>query len=74
MIRVRRITDVAPDGIILRIEWDKFVVGSSVFLPCINTTKAIQEVKAVAKKTGTTLKPRVVIEGGRLGVRVWRTV
>ncbi len=68
----QKLTDIAPDGVDIAIDWDKFVVGSSVFIPCINTAAAVREVREVGKLETTQVDWRVVIEGGKYGVRVWR--
>jgi hypothetical protein len=50
------LTDISPDGVRIVVDWDKFKPGASVFIPCINTAKAID----------------VRVEDGKYGVRVWR--
>ena len=54
------------------VEWDKFVPGSSVFIPSINTVKAVNHVVRVNKFTKRNIISRVTIEDGKYGVRVWR--
>ena len=36
-------TDLSPDGVRIVINWNKFVPGASVFIPCVNTTRAIDD-------------------------------
>ena len=36
-----RLDDLDPDGVKVVVDWGKMVVGASVFIPCINTQKAI---------------------------------
>lgn len=67
-----RLIDIAPDGIPIKVEWDKFVPGSSVFIPSINTVKAVNHVVRVNKFTKRNIISRVTIEDGKYGVRVWR--
>jgi len=50
------------------------VVGSSIFIPCINTDKVLTETTQVGHTKGMTLEHKVRIEKGRLGVRFWRTI
>ena len=56
----------------IKVEWDKFVPGSSVFIPSINTVKAVNHVVRVNKFTKRNIISRVTIEDGKYGVRVWR--
>lgn len=71
MTRVR-LTDISPDGIRIVIDWDKFVAGSSVFIPTINTTKAVEHLIKAARIDKNEIAQRVCVEGGKYGVRVWR--
>jgi hypothetical protein len=48
------------------------VTSSSVFIPCVNTQKAIQQVKTIAKTKGWDVKAYVRVENNKLGVRIWR--
>jgi hypothetical protein len=49
------------------------VVGSSIFIPCVNTTEAIQQVKKICVAgMGWDIEARTVVETPYLGVRVWR--
>lgn len=66
-------TTIAPDGVLVQVRWDDLVVGASVFIPCINTKKAVQQVKAIARKRGITVECVNRIESCKWGVRVWRT-
>lgn len=65
--------DLHPDGIIIRIDWDAWAVGKSVFVPCTGLNKAGIQARAIAKRKGYTIVTRSCIEGGHLGVRIWRT-
>ena len=67
-----RLTDISPDGVRIIIDWQKFVPGASVFIPTINTTKAINHVVEAANLTKKDIVYRVRIENGKYGVRVWR--
>ena len=29
-------SDISPDGVRIIIDWDTFVVGTSIFIPCVN--------------------------------------
>jgi len=68
------IYDINPDGIIIEIEWAKFLVGSSLFIPCLNTREAVIQFRKISKQKGYEITYRVRIENGRYGVRIWRDV
>jgi hypothetical protein len=67
-----RLDELAPDGIAIVVDWGQFVVGSSVFIPAINTTELIAQVYEIANRYGWTLEDRFRIENGKQGVRFWR--
>lgn len=67
-----RLTDISPDGVRIVVNWEQFVPGSSVFIPCINTKKAITHLIEASKVPKGKLTQRVCVEGGKYGVRVWR--
>lgn len=69
----RKISDLCPDGVRVVVDWDNMVVGSSIFVPCINTKKATKEIKMYFKKQGWSIEVRTLSENGLLGVRAWRT-
>lgn len=68
------IYDINPDGVIIEIEWGKFSVGSSIFIPCLNTQLAVEQFRKLAKDKGYKVTSRTRIENGRYGVRIWRDV
>ena len=65
-------SDISPDGVRIVIDWDKFVVGTSVFIPCLDTKRAITDIVVASGIPKTNLIQRVRIEEGKYGVRVWR--
>lgn len=65
--------DIAPDGVRIVIQWGKFTVGTSIFVPCINTKKAREQLKAITNRKKMKTESRVCTENGLLGIRVWRT-
>jgi len=66
------LTDISPDGIRVVIDWDKFTPGASVFIPCLDTAKAVEHLVEAAKINKQDIAKRVRIENGKYGVRVWR--
>jgi len=70
-----KLYDVNPDGVRIVVDWGAMVVGSSIFIPCINTNKALQQVKRICiEELGWEIVVKVVIEKPLSGVRVWRLV
>ena len=66
-------SELCPDGLRVAVPWGDFQVGESVFFPCLNQDMARKQLAKIAKRTGFKLQPRVVVEHGILGLRVWRT-
>jgi len=71
---VLRTYDLSPDGVQIIINWGCMVVGSSIFVPCINTPETIRQAKAITEQKGWSIETRVRVEGNRLGVRIWRVL
>lgn len=65
--------DIRPDGVLIRIFWDKFEIGSSAFIPCLNTTKAVVQIRSVLKSKNMKFDHTARIENGYYGLRIWRT-
>lgn len=55
------------------IEWGKFEVGNSLFIPCLNRTEVEQYLQEQGQRIGFKLTTKQVIAKGCYGVRVWRT-
>ena len=47
--KVMKLDDLNPDGLRITINWDAMDVGSSIFVPCINTEKGKKTVKKCCK-------------------------
>lgn len=71
---VLRKHDLSPDGIRVTVEWSAMQVGTSIFIPCINTELAKKQVKQVFLSKEWQFLAKVRVETGYLGLRVWRTV
>ena len=54
------------------VNWRKFRVGYSFFIPCINCSEAKKTIQAIAKKQKANIVMKVVIEEGVRGIRIWR--
>lgn len=71
---VVRDDDLNPDGVRVVIDWGSMVVGSSIFIPCINTHGATEELRRICVVKGWEHSTVVRVEDGKLGVRMWRTL
>tara|TARA_R110002073_G_scaffold102509_3_gene232692 strand:+ start:48 stop:311 length:264 start_codon:yes stop_codon:yes gene_type:complete len=71
---VLKIDDLDPDGVKIIVNWDDMVTGASVFIPCINTEKAMNQAAKILLDKGYKTEARVVVENSILGVRIWRMV
>jgi hypothetical protein len=66
--------DLYPDGVQVVVHWDNMEIGMSVFIPCINTQKAVTQAKKVFKNRKWQIKHKIKIENSKLGIRIWRTL
>lgn len=65
--------DLNPDGVRIVVDWGAMVVGSSIFVPCIATDKALQQIKRICvDEMEWDIVAKAVISGSHTGVRVWR--
>lgn len=55
-----------------RLDWGKFRVGHSFFVPCIDHKAARAEIKRITKRLSISVVTKVTIEDGIKGLRVWR--
>lgn len=60
------------ESITYNINWGKFRVGYSFFIPCIDCDEAKKTLKRVTRKQKINVVMKVVIEEGIRGVRIWR--
>ena len=73
MVITRKTYDIDADGVRVVVDWGAMVVGSSVFIPCINTDKVLQQVKRICvDDMEWDVIAKAVISGSHIGVRVWR--
>lgn len=71
---ILRTTDIDPDGVRIVINWDAFVVGASIFIPCVNTKLAIKQLEVITNENEYTCRSVVRVEEDKIGVRLWRMV
>jgi hypothetical protein len=55
-----------------QLDWGKFRVGHSFFVPCIDERMARETLGAVTKRLKISVITKVVIVDGVKGLRVWR--
>jgi len=66
--------DLHPDGVRIVVNWESMRIGASVFIPCLNTHKAKEQVNKLSKAKSWQVTTKIAIENGRLGIRIWRTI
>ena len=69
-----KLHDLNPDGVRIIVDWDSMKTGMSVFILCVNTEKAVKQIKNIVQNKRWKVETRVVIEDGKLGVRIWRVL
>ena len=60
------------EGIQVRIEWSKFSIGTSFFVPCIAHNRLAARITQRADDRGFKVKIIAHIENQMWGIRVWR--
>jgi hypothetical protein len=56
------------------IDWDEFVIGSSVFIPSPHPRELRTAFADIAGAAGMFVFGKIVIENGMYGVRFWRSI
>jgi hypothetical protein len=59
-------------GLPLLIEWDKFQVGTSIFVPCIDRKPVEKFITQETRRLRLNVVCKQVVEKGVYGLRVWR--
>ena len=59
-------------GLNFSVNWRNFVIGSSFFVPCLDTDEALAQVLRTTKRLRYKVKTQIVVEKGIQGLRVWR--
>lgn len=60
------------NGIDYNIDWRKFHVGWSFFIPCLRIDESKRTITTVTRRLGFKVFIKPVIEEGIKGLRVWR--
>ena len=69
---VLKLDDLDPDGVHIVVDWGALQVGSSFFVPCLNTTAAKKQIKTAFSRRGWKMRVYMGAEGDVWGIRVWR--
>jgi len=59
-------------GINFNVNWQKFDVGTSFFIPCLDFSTARRTIRQYAKELRIKVVIKPVVEEGIQGLRVWR--
>jgi len=60
------------EGVQVQVEWQKFRIGTSFFLPCIDHDRMTAGIVKRATSRGFRVKIIARVENGMWGIRVWR--
>lgn len=71
----RRITvrHLNPDGVDIKVDWERMVPGSSAFVPCLDSAELTRQLNETAFHFEWKFIYAYRIESGQWGVRFWRT-
>jgi len=70
MVKIEKPLEI--EGVQVQIEWLKFRIGTSFFLPCIAHDRMTASIVKRAESRGFRVKTLARIENGMWGIRVWR--
>ena len=68
-----RAMTIDNSGVPVVIEWHKFVIGSSFYIPTLVPEALEESIKKECKTRGIKIRSRFCFEGDTQGIRVWRT-
>ena len=63
---------ISNEGIPVVIEWHAMRLGTSFFIPALDTEPLAQQILSEAKKRRFKLVHKEVVENGLIGLRFWR--
>ena len=63
---------ILNSGVPVIIEWHKFIIGSSFYIPTLAPDALAEDIKREARERNMFIKWRFCLENGTQGVRVWR--
>jgi hypothetical protein len=59
-------------GIPITIEWGKFQIGTSMFIPGVDQKKLQRDFRREMQRLKLKVVIKPVVEQGMLGIRIWR--
>lgn len=63
---------VFNEGVPVKIHWHGMALGSSFFIPALDTEPLIEQILVEAKKHRIKLVYKETIENEKVGIRCWR--
>ena len=60
------------ENVSYQINWKAFKRGTSIFVPCLNSSSAVEEIMSTMRRVKVKVVTKVVIQDGVRGVRIWR--
>ena len=64
---------LCPDGVDIKVDWERMMPGSSAFVPCIDSDELMRQVTEISYRFEWKMIYAHRIENGQWGVRFWRT-
>jgi hypothetical protein len=64
---------ISNEGIPVVIAWHKMRLGTSFFIPALDTEPLAKQIVSAGKQRNVTLVYKEVVENGKIGLRFWRT-
>jgi DNA helicase IV len=63
---------ITNNGVPVIIQWRKFVIGSSFYIPTLMPDELKEQIRKEAVRRRMKVKMRFCVEGNTQGIRVWR--
>ncbi len=63
---------LSVQGLPIEIQWSKFTVGTSIFIPCINRVPVANYITKITQRLKMKILIKFVVENDMYGLRVWR--
>jgi hypothetical protein len=63
---------ILNEGVPVIIEWHKMVLGSSFFIPCLDSRSLAKEILVAARQRKIRLVYKEKVENAKIGLRFWR--
>lgn len=63
---------IRSNGLDVVVEWNKFFVGTSIYIPTLDFELVLNAVKEAAEERGMVVWGKATIHANTMGVRIWR--